>query len=161
MGQKQIQLCRGDIVKIQGQERLGEVVQLDHKRATVAFDTVKVNVPCNQLERVMVKNAHPRAVSTPAVTRVMNIDTQDYFYFNTAIDLHGMSASVALKAVERWIDRAALLGHKHLKIIHGKGTGTLRQAVRDYLQHHEQVKEMVQDSLLYRGGTGVTGVVLM
>lgn len=157
MKEEQRQLCQGDIVRIKGQERLGEVAQLDNKRAIVVFDAIRISIPLSQLEQVQAESIH----YSPTTTRVLNMDAQAYCCFNTEIDLHGMQVATALQVVEKWVDQAALLGHKHLKIIHGKGTGVLRQAVRNYLKAHQQVKEIGKDNFPYSGGTGVTAVVLV
>jgi DNA mismatch repair protein MutS2 len=86
---------------------------------------------------------------------MLNPTSDTFSTFNPEIDLHGMPVSKALSTVDRWIDKASLLGHKQLKIIHGKGMGVLRDAVRTYLQSHDQVKRVIAKHP-YPGGEGVT-----
>lgn len=75
------------------------------------------------------------------------------------LDLRGQRADDALEAMERYLDSAYLAGLPFVRIIHGKGTGKLRQAVRDTLSHHPQVKSFESGSEK-EGGEGVTVVKL-
>jgi DNA-nicking Smr family endonuclease len=54
--------------------------------------------------------------------------------FDGCVDLHGMSVEVALAALERAVDRAMVLNHRLIKVIHGKGRGILRTAIREYVR---------------------------
>jgi DNA mismatch repair protein MutS2 len=71
------------------------------------------------------------------------------------LDLRGRRADEALEAMERYLDSAYLAGLPFVRIIHGKGTGKLRQAVRHALQNHPHVGtfEAGGDK---EGGDGVT-----
>ena len=71
------------------------------------------------------------------------------------IDLRGERVETALEKLDRYIDAAYLSGLPFGRIIHGKGTGKLREAIRNYLQHHSLVsKYTAADSK--EGGAGVT-----
>jgi DNA mismatch repair protein MutS2 len=155
----QDKLCNGDNVRMHGQECIGEVVRITARYATVSFKSMELNIPLRQLEKAQsATKARSSTLSSQPITRVINLinlATEEFSSFNPEIDLHGMSVSSALSALDRWIDKASLLGHQQLKIIHGKGTGTLRNAVRTYLKSHEQVKRVI-DQHPYVGGEGVT-----
>ncbi len=75
------------------------------------------------------------------------------------LDLRGQTVDDALMRVDKYLDDASVAGLPQVHLIHGKGTGALRTAVRDYLKSHPSVKS-------YRfggpaeGGTGVTVVEL-
>jgi DNA mismatch repair protein MutS2 len=71
------------------------------------------------------------------------------------LDLRGQRAEDALEALDRYLESAFLAGLPFVRIIHGKGTGKLRQAVREMLQSHAHVTswETGQDK---EGGEGVT-----
>ncbi|NPV57613.1 MAG: endonuclease MutS2, partial [Anaerolineae bacterium] len=71
------------------------------------------------------------------------------------LDLRGQRADEALEALERYIDSAYLSGMPFVRIIHGKGTGKLRQAVRDALRHSSHVARW-ETGLDSEGGEGVT-----
>jgi DNA mismatch repair protein MutS2 len=73
------------------------------------------------------------------------------------LDLRGMTVDEALPLVDQRLDEAARAGVPELRIIHGKGTGTLRQAVREMLRKHPLATS--QASAEPRaGGDGVTVV---
>jgi DNA mismatch repair protein MutS2 len=159
----QDELHNGDNVRMHGQECIGEVVRITARYATVAFKSMELNIPLRQLEKAqLTTQARLSNLPSQPITRVinlMNLANEEFSSFDPEIDLHGMSVSSALSALDRWIDKASLLGHKQLKIIHGKGTGTLRNAVRTYLKSHDQVKRVI-DKHPYPGGEGVTWLQL-
>ena len=150
----------GDQVKVYDQAHVGEIVAIIGERATIAFEHIVINLPLNQLKQVtpgVQDTAYPLAKkSTP---RVMNLSAGEFSSFSPAIDLHGMYVTTALEAIDRWIDKALLLGHQRLKIIHGKGSGILRREIRAYLQGHDRVNQVITQHP-YRGGEGGTLVEL-
>ena len=62
------------------------------------------------------------------------------------IDLRGRTAQEAREAVRDLVDAAALAGRAEVRVIHGRGTGAVRKAVRDELSKHPLVEEQVSDS---------------
>lgn len=80
-------------------------------------------------------------------------------HISPEIDLRGCLAEDALLQVERYLEDANLAGLSRVRIIHGKGTGALRKAIRDYLKGHRYVKDY-RDGLNQEGGFGVTIVEL-
>ncbi|MDP4085372.1 MAG: endonuclease MutS2 [Bacillota bacterium] len=71
------------------------------------------------------------------------------------LDLRGERYENALLRVEKYIDDALLAGYPRVSIIHGKGTGALRQGVQEYLRNHRSVKR-IRFGDAGEGGTGVT-----
>ena len=57
----------------------------------------------------------------------------------TELDLRGITAAEALEELDKYLDDALLAGLSTARIIHGKGTGALREAVRRYLEGHPRV----------------------
>ncbi len=79
--------------------------------------------------------------------------------FKLTLDLRGKTADEALQLVQKYLDDAYLLRIKEVSILHGKGEGTLRRVIRDYLSGAEEVISY-EDEQPDRGGTGITKVVL-
>ncbi|RTR27384.1 endonuclease MutS2 [Robertmurraya yapensis] len=79
------------------------------------------------------------------------------FHVNLELDLRGERFEDALVRVEKYIDDALLAGYPRVSIIHGKGTGALRQGVQEYLRNHRSVKK-IRFGDAGEGGTGVTVV---
>jgi DNA mismatch repair protein MutS2 len=73
----------------------------------------------------------------------------------TEISLRGMTVDEALYDLEKYLDQAILAGLSRFRVIHGKGTGVLRQAVQQYLKENPMVKS-VQFAEQNEGGLGAT-----
>jgi len=76
------------------------------------------------------------------------------------LDLRGLMVDEMLVELDRYLDTAYLAGLPWVRIIHGKGTGALRQAVREELRHHPLVSEF-RPGDVGEGGDGVTVVKLV
>ena len=74
-------------------------------------------------------------------------------------DFRGWRAEEAIEEMDRRLNDAALVGMPFLRIIHGKGTGALRKAMREYLKNHPSVKG-IETAPIEQGGEGVTIVRL-
>ncbi len=149
------ELEEGDTVTMEDFATPGVIVALDREAgsAVVEFDAVKFRTTLANLKRAGAKQI--KQAKKPIATGVgVNFDAK------TEIDLRGMYSDEAIKTVEQAI-ASALTGNVHaLRIIHGKGTGALRQAVQQHLQHHPAVKSF-RNGLLTEGGAGVTVVELL
>lgn len=73
----------------------------------------------------------------------------------TELDLRGVRYEDALQQVDKYIDEALLAGYHQVSIIHGKGTGALRQGVTEFLKNHRMVKK-IRFGAAAEGGNGVT-----
>jgi len=80
-------------------------------------------------------------------------------HISPEIDLRGKYAEDALSELDKYLEDANLAGLDWVRIIHGKGTGALRLAVRDYLKGHRYVRDY-RDGLREEGGYGVTVINL-
>ncbi|MFY7997705.1 MAG: endonuclease MutS2 [Candidatus Kapaibacteriota bacterium] len=149
------ELDEGDTVTMEDFATPGVIVALDREAgsAVVEFDAVKFRTTLANLKRAGAKQIK-QAKKTQSSGVGVNFDAK------TEIDLRGMYSDEAIKTVEQAI-ASALTGNVHaLRIIHGKGTGALRQAVQQHLQHHPAVKSF-RNGLLTEGGAGVTVVELL
>ena len=79
--------------------------------------------------------------------------------FSPELMLLGMRADEALHALEAYLDKAILAGVNEVRIVHGYGTGKLREVVRGCLKKHSAVKEY-RDGIYGEGERGVTMVKL-
>jgi DNA mismatch repair protein MutS2 len=75
------------------------------------------------------------------------------------IDLRGMRVEAALDAVDKFLDEALLAGWNEVRIIHGKGTGALRQNIGNFLKKHPQTQRF-HEAAMGEGDYGVTVVEL-
>jgi len=75
------------------------------------------------------------------------------------LDLHALTVDEALPVIHEYLNDAFMAGMKEVRIVHGKGTGILRQAVMRELKRHPLVKSFRRGSR-YEGSTGATVVEL-
>jgi|GEM_PF-1245014 len=148
------QLAVGDFVKIAGQEQTGQIQELSPKEALVAIGAIHIRVSRSKIE----KTTKPKASSSNRTTGVI-ISRQTQAYFNKTLDLHGMTGEEAMEKVKSFLNEAYLRGESTIRIMHGKGSGTLRQLVRKYLANDTNIKSYRNEDDS-DGGYGVTVVVL-
>jgi DNA mismatch repair protein MutS2 len=75
------------------------------------------------------------------------------------LDLHAMTVDMAMPLVQEYVDQAYRAGLTEVRIVHGKGTGVLRQAVMRELKRHPLVKSF-RSGDRFEGSTGATVVTL-
>lgn len=150
----------GDTVRLKGQTTVGVVNQVNGKQVSVTFGMMKTTVDAKRLERAQ----KPKEDKGQGVISFVSRETQNqirekHLHFKQDIDVRGMRGEEALQAVTYFIDDAILVGAKRVRILHGTGTGILRQLIRDYLNTHAGV-ESARDEHVQFGGAGITVVEL-
>lgn len=149
-------LTVGDMVRVKGNDVVGEVLAISEREAQVAFGGIKSNIALKRLERVshhVAKKQEKQRSDGNSSDRLR----EHQLRFKQEIDLRGMRVDEALQAVSYYIDDAAMIGVSQVRILHGTGTGALRQAIREYLQHVQSVKRF-HDEHVQLGGAGITVV---
>lgn len=150
------QIASGDFVRLKGQTTVGEVMDVTGKKALVAFGMIKSSVAIEKLEQVS-KNQLKKESKSASNTRDLLHERK--LQFKQDIDVRGMRGDEALQAVMYFIDDAIQLGSSRVRILHGTGTGALRQIIRDYLRTVSGVRHC-QDEHVQFGGAGITVVDL-
>ncbi len=160
-------LEKGDAVRIKGTNSIGKIESISGKNATVIFGDLRSKMKLEQLERseegkmksgksVADKHAH-LAIQTSHMTRATMEDRKQNFHQD--LDVRGMRGDEAVDAVMHFIDDAILVGLSRVRILHGTGTGILRQLIRQYLSTVPNVKK-AKDEHVQFGGAGITVVDL-
>lgn len=156
---KQNKISIGDNVRIKGQVSIGQVVDIQKGNAIVALGMIKSTAKLESLEYVS-KNQIKKESKNNPINTVSGSDMREKkLNFKLDIDVRGMRGDEALQAVMYFIDDAILVGVSRVRILHGTGTGALRQIIRDYLQSIPSVSNY-QDEHVQFGGTGITVVDL-
>ena len=149
----------GDNVRIKGQTSIGQVLDIQKGSATVAFGMIKSTVKLETLEYIS-KNQVKRENRSTTISVAASDDLREKkLNFKQVIDVRGMRGDEALQAVMYFVDDAVLVGVSRIRILHGTGTGALRQMIRDYLRTAQGVRNF-QDEHVQFGGTGITVVDL-
>jgi DNA mismatch repair protein MutS2 len=146
----------GDKVRIVGQEVSGEVISIKDTSAVVQFGALRSTLKIGQLVRSDLASVNP----TLAKARSLGIDIhRKQSQFVNTLDIRGKRVEEAMPLLDQFLDDAILLGQAELNILHGKGEGILRQAIRDKLKATKAVASF-EDAHADRGGAGITVVVL-
>ena len=150
----------GDSVRLKGQTSVGTVLELQEKQATVAFGMIKSTVKLDRLEKVS-KNQIKKEIqkSTFVSEQTSEQMHEKRLHFKQEIDVRGMRGDEALQTVTYFIDDAIQVGAQQVRILHGTGTGILRQLIREYLRTVPGVKNFHDEHVQF-GGAGITVVEL-
>lgn len=143
-------------VKLKGQTAIGTILELQGKQAIVAFGQMKSTVKISDLEivsksQIKKESKKYESIGTASTDEVR----QRKLHFKHEIDLRGMRADEALQAVTYYIDDAIMVSVGSVRLLHGTGTGALRQLIRQYLATVNGVKNY-RDEHVQFGGAGVT-----
>jgi DNA mismatch repair protein MutS2 len=142
----------GDTVWIRGLNTTGQVMALEGDTAEVQVGSFGVRVERGELER----RASPEATTPERATPQAKAQSAP----SVELDLRGQRVEETLPQVEKYLDDAFLAGMPFVRIVHGKGTGALRQAVREQLRVHPLVKSF-RAGEQGEGGSGVTVAYLV
>ena len=162
-------LAPGDTVRIKGLTSVGVIDSIDGSKAIVIFGGMKTKMRADRLEHA----EKPKTSTTKAEERNQNIagsygvvsrDTRNVIdnrklNFKQDIDVRGMRGDEAINAITYFIDDAILVGVSRVRILHGTGTGILRQLIRQYLGTIPNVTHY-RDEHVQFGGSGITVVDL-
>ena len=140
----------GDEVKVLTFNQRGILIEkVSSTEWQVQIGILKMKVKEKDLEYM----STPKQMETKPMAIVMGRDS----LVKLELDLRGERYEAALLKVEKYIDDALLSGYPRVSIIHGKGTGALRQGVQEYLRNHSSVKK-IRFGEAGEGGSGVTVV---
>jgi DNA mismatch repair protein MutS2 len=138
----------GDEVKVLTFDQKGTLVErVSSTEWQVQIGILKMKVKEKDMEYM----STPKQVETKPMAIVKGRDS----YVKLELDLRGERYEDALLKVEKYIDDALLSSYPRVSIIHGKGTGALRQGVQEYLRNHRSVKK-IRFGEAGEGGSGVT-----
>lgn len=144
--QRKRQIRSGDTVRIISLDQQGEVISVDGNDAEVQMGALKIRQPVSNLERT------GRSERTGSSQRFVAAPNDSV---SIEIDLRGHRAEEIAPILETYIHDAYTTGLPWVRIIHGKGTGTLRQVVRDELKDNPVVERSVSAEA-NEGGEGAT-----
>ncbi len=147
----------GAKVRFIGQDGVGTVQELRGKRAQVAFGQMLTTVDVKRLEVISMAEFKRATRSDKPATVISSDISQRRLAFRSSIDVRGERVVDALEQVRDLVDDALMLGVGSITILHGKGTGALKEEVRKYLRALPEVESAVDDHP-DRGGSGITVV---
>lgn len=143
----------GDWVKLNDSETSGQVMEIARDNLIIAIGDLRTVAKKNRVHKISKKEV-PKEVR-----RSFSSSTDSMANFSPEIDVRGKRGEEALYEIEKYLDKAIMMGFGNLKIIHGKGDGILRKLIREYLKKYNEVDRM-EDEHADRGGDGITYVYL-
>ena len=151
-------LKAGDRVFVGAMESEGEIISVNtrKKEAEVLVGSLRLNVKAGDLFRSVGKKKAEKPKNRVQVVRNISSNTGAV---QTEINLLGMTVSEAIEEADAFIDRAVLSGMEEVKLVHGIGTGKLREGLREHLRKHKNVAEF-RSGKYGEGEAGVTIVKL-
>ena len=144
----------GDEVWVEPYQALGEVISSRRGQVEVQLGRFRASVSRNQVE-LRQRAAQPELAQQEEEVQPSDVRTLMPESPGLELDLRGQTADEALHHLDHYLDNAYLAGLPWVRIIHGKGTGTLRAAVRQALQGHPLVLSC-ESGKEGEGGEGVT-----
>lgn len=151
----------GEKVRIKANGMVGEVSIVSDKAVTVIIGNIKSKMPLDKVERIT-SNEYKSAVKAEPkpVTQTTSMDSsisERKLNFKMELDVRGQRVNEALDNVMHYIDDAIMLNVSSVRIIHGKGTGALRDEIQRFLRATPGVVS-AKDESVQLGGSGVTVV---
>lgn len=149
----------GSTVRVKGQGGYGQVIEIKKDNVVIALGQFKLPAKLNQLEIVSnnkIKKENRNKNSYIVSSTIEDIRERN-LNFKREIDVRGMRGDEALQAVTYFIDDAIIVNVEQVRILHGTGTGILRELIRKYLKTIPAVSSFADEHIQF-GGTGITVV---
>ena len=153
-------LKAGEKVRVKDNGMVGEVVKVSAKAVVVTIGNISSKMPLDKVERITsneFKSAVKENARPVSTIRVDSSLTERKLNFSTELDVRGARLNDAVETVTRYIDDALMLNVSSVRIIHGKGTGVLRDELQKLLRTMPGVAS-AKDEHIQFGGSGVTVV---
>ena len=146
-------LKEGDRVYLKGIPQPVEVLSPPGEDGVVEvlLGTMRARLPAHQLDR-------PAQLNTSTSREAVFLTKRSRTRASTELDLRGRRVDEALDLLETFLDDGVTAGLSNVRVVHGVGTGALRNAIRDHLVRHPLVKSAQRDE--NRPGDGTTMVEL-
>ncbi|WP_215191950.1 endonuclease MutS2 [Exiguobacterium sp. s7] len=143
---------KGEEVKVTTFNQKGYIVkQLNDNEYNVQVGIMKVNVKADDLQKIGPSKEQSLQSKGSSLKRQSSTKSE--------LDLRGVRVEEGLSRLDKYIDEALVSGYDNVRIIHGLGTGAMRQATQEYLKGHRHVKSQ-RPGGMGEGGLGVTVVEL-
>ncbi|MBQ0043682.1 MAG: Smr/MutS family protein [Bacteroidales bacterium] len=148
----------GEKIRVKSNGMVGEVVRVSSKAVTVNIGSITSKRSPHNIERITsneFKSAYRETFTPVSAVKVDQSITERKLNFSTELDVRGARVTDALDEVMKFVDDAIMLNISSVRIIHGKGTGALREEIQKFLRATPGVSS-VSDEHIQFGGSGVT-----
>lgn len=139
----------GDFVKLKASGTTGQVEIVEKKKAIVKVGDLRMTLPLRELALSKEPLDKNTALSIKMDTVASNSN------FESKIDIRGLRMADAMKVLEDFVDAALMTNVQTLRIVHGKGDGVLRKAVKKKLKEYSDIDQVYHPEQEF-GGNGIT-----
>lgn len=146
-----------NVVLAQGGSTVGKILKIEGKNAEVAFGQMRTTVKLASLKRTIRQVNSGAGAPSYISGATTDASRQRQLNFSNEIDVRGMRTDEAVQAITYYIDDAIQFNASRVRILHGTGTGALREYIRRYLGTVGAVKDFHDEDVRF-GGPGITVV---
>lgn len=150
-------LILGEEVKILSLNENGYIQTLPDKNGNLQIKVGILKITSHISDIIRIENVLDKNKENIVKTNTSFIKSNDYY--SNRIDVRGMNSEEAILEIDKFLDNSFIVNLGEVTIIHGKGTGVLRNSVREFLKKHKHVKSF-EFGKLNEGGDGATIVKL-
>ena len=153
-------LKAGEKVRVKANGMVGEVVKVSAKAVVVTIGNISSKMPLDKVERITSNEFKSAVKENNRPVSSVKVDSslsERKLNFSTELDVRGERLNDAVEKVTRYIDDAIMLNVSSVRIIHGKGTGVLRDELQKLIRTMPGVAS-AKDEHIQFGGSGVTVV---
>ena len=153
-------LTIGEKVRIKSNGMVGEVSRVSPKAITVNIGNISSKMSPDKVERISAnefKSAVKEAARPVSAVKIDSSISERKLNFSPELDVRGERVNDAIEKVMRYVDDAIMLNISSVRIIHGKGTGALREEIQKFLRATPGVASATDEHIQF-GGSGVTVV---
>ncbi len=145
-------LKNGDFIRLRAGGAIGKIAGIDKAKGLATVEMGLMTIKVNMLDLQPVAKEPMKIISVHGIQRDI---VENRAKFESKIDLRGIKMIEAMKLLEEFIDRALMSSVNNIEILHGKGDGILKKAVRQKLKEYKSVKN-VRHPEMNAGGDGIT-----
>lgn len=148
----------GEKVRVKSNGMVGEISKVSGKTLVVNIGNISSKMSPDKVERITsneYKSATKGSSQTLSSIKIDSSISERKLNFSTELDVRGERVTEAIEKVMRYVDDAIMLNVRDVRIIHGKGTGALREEIQKFLRTTPGVASVTDEHIQF-GGTGVT-----
>ena len=156
---KKIDFKIGDWVRLMESNAEGRILNIQKTKAEVAIGDLRSFVNLSKIEKIDESALRLRSGTDRKSVNSTSSYSEAARDMSPQIDVRGMRGDEALLEVEKYLDKALMMGFQKIRILHGKGDGILRKIIRESLKKYKEVASIENEHVDF-GGDGISVVIL-
>jgi DNA mismatch repair protein MutS2 len=145
---KATELAPGTFVRLKTGGAIGEIITMDKRKAQISVGGMTMIAPLKDLEIIR----EPLSIRAKASVRLPDNSDEN---ITNRLDIRGFKKEEAMRVIELFLDKALMTSSRSVRILHGKGNGTLRKTVIQKAKEYKDIRT-IEPGAPEDGGEGVT-----